>query len=284
VGASPARIALADGSVWIVNGEENTVSRIDAERRVVVRTIPVPGPAGGIAADKSGAWVVYARTSSHSDLAGAGAAFIDTRFNNVTRTVVLNRLYEGDDVALGTGSVWTADSGFVTRVDPSTGRIRAVIPVGISISGDAVGEGAVWAIGGLGIVRIDPRTNEIVATIPVAQNVTGGGPSPTALAVGDGAVWVANRFVARSGFFSSGKRGTVSRIDTKTNAVVATIPVGHEPFGIGAGDGAVWVANRTDFTVSRIDPRTNRVVATIRIGNRPQGIVAGAGAVWVSVG
>jgi YVTN family beta-propeller protein len=42
------------------------------------------------------------------------------------------------------------------------------------------------------------------------------------------------------------------------------------------------VTNRTDFTVSRIDPRTNRVVATIKIGNRPQGIAAGHGAVWVS--
>ena len=74
------------------------------------------------------------------------------------------------------------------------------------------------------------------------------------------------------------------RLLLDTNAVIATIPVGHEPFGIAAGDGAVWVANRTDFTVSRIDPRTNRVVATIRIGNRPQGIAAGQGAVWVAVG
>src|SRR5207248_3316264 len=34
------------------------------------------------------------------------------------------------------------------------------------------------------------------------------------------------------------------------------------------GEGAVWVPNTGDGTVSRIDPRSNRVVATLRIGNQ----------------
>jgi virginiamycin B lyase len=80
------------------------------------------------------------------------------------------------------------------------------------------------------------------------------------------------------------RRGIVSRIDPATDSIVATIPVGLDPFGIAVREGDVWVANRTSFTVSRIDPRTNGVVATIQIGNRPQGIAAGNGAVWVSVG
>jgi YVTN family beta-propeller protein len=78
-------------------------------------------------------------------------------------------------------------------------------------------------------------------------------------------------------------RGIVSRIDPSTNAVVATIPVGADPFGIAAGEGSVWVANRRGFTISRIDPDTNRVVASIPVGNRPQGVVAGGGTIWVSV-
>jgi YVTN family beta-propeller protein len=284
--AVPTGLALAAGSVWVINSEDETVSRIDAKKRLVLRTVPLPGPSStGIGADENGAWVVYVRSGSRSDVAGAGAAFIDARFNNVTSTVVLNRIYAGGDaLALGAGSVWAADVGFVTRIDPATGKIIALIHVdSTGDSGVAVGDGAVWAIGFPGVARIDPATNTIVATIPVAQNLSGGGPSPTALALGDGALWVANRFAPARGASPSGKRGTVSRIGTKTNAVVATIPVGHEPFAIAAGDGAVWVANRTDFTVSRIDPRTNRVVATIRIGNRPQGIAAGNGAVWVAV-
>jgi YVTN family beta-propeller protein len=286
VGASPTRLALADGFVWVLNSADRTVSRIDTASSIVLRTIPLPGPADAIAADEHGAWVVYVRSGSALGTGSAGAAFVDARFNDVTQTVVLNRLFEGGDaIAIGEGSVWAADRGFVTRIDPTTGKVLAVVPAGSTgYSGVAVGDGAVWAIGFPGVVRIDPAPNTVVTSIPVGQNASGGGPSPTAITLGDGAVWVANRFVPPQGVSPSSKRGTVTRIDPATNAVVATIPVGHDPFGIAFGAGAIWVANRTDFTVSRIDPRSNRVTGTIRIGNRPQGIAAGNGAVWVSVG
>jgi streptogramin lyase len=97
----------------------------------------------------------------------AGAALIDPRFDNVTRGVALNRVFEGSDtIALGGGSAWAADPGFVTRLDATTGRILTVIPVGYShVDAVVVDDGAVWAIGGLGIVRIDPardpRTNRV---------------------------------------------------------------------------------------------------------------------------
>ena len=67
----------------------------------------------------------------------------------------------------------------------------------------AVGARAVWTVNGLGVVRIDPATN-IPLTITI--NGTDRGASPTALAVSDRAVWVANRFIV-SGVFASGKRG-----------------------------------------------------------------------------
>ncbi|HSS74485.1 MAG TPA: BTAD domain-containing putative transcriptional regulator [Gaiellaceae bacterium] len=286
VGANPTRLGLSGESLWTLNGSDATVSRIDTRRRTVVRTIPVPGPPLGVAADGTGAWVVYVGSGSNSDFRAARAAFVDGRFNDVKRTVLLNRVSEGSDsAAIGLGSVWVADPGFVTRLDPS-GRVRALIPVPYTLdTAIAVGAGAVWATVGSGIVRIDPARNAITAAIPVAQ-ATSGGPSPTAIAATDDAVWVANRFVgSREGKFGvSGKRGTVSRIDPVTNAVAATITVGHEPFSIAAGQDAVWVANRTDFTVSHIDAHTNHVTKTIRIGNRPQGIAVGDGGVWVSVG
>jgi YVTN family beta-propeller protein len=290
VGATPTRIALAGGSVWVINYGDNTVSRIDADKRVVLRTVALPGPPSGVAADDHGAWVVHLRGSRGTQSGAAGAAFVDARFNDVTRTVVLNQFFDGTNaVAVGAGAVWTDDPGFVTRIDPATGKIVALIPVAQALDkGVSIGEGSVWAIGGFGIVRIDPATNTVLATIPVAQGIAGRCPTPSAVAVGEHAVWVANEFQTFSPIGLSNKpapkRGTVSRIDPETNAVVVTIPVGHDPFAIAVADGAVWVANRTDFTISRIDPQTNRVVATIPIGNRPEGLAAGDGAVWVSVG
>jgi len=57
------------------------------------------------------------------------------------------------------------------------------------------------------------------------------GDAPTAVAVGAGAVWVANA-----------GDGTVSRIDPAKREVVETIHLGNAPSGIAVGGGAVWVS------------------------------------------
>jgi YVTN family beta-propeller protein len=97
------------------------------------------------------------------------------------------------------------------------------------------------------------------------------GSSPSAVAAGDEAVWVANY-----------NEGTVSRIDPATRAVVQTIQVGTTPSGIAVGAGAVWVTNNYSQSVSRIDPAVNRVVQTIPVGNAPVGVAVGYGSVWVA--
>ena len=59
-----------------------------------------------------------------------------------------------------------------------------------------------------------------------------------------GSVWVVN----------SGS-STVTRIDPATNRVAGSpIPVGRNPIGITATEGAVWVTNFADDTVSAIKP------------------------------
>ena len=104
--------------------------------------------------------------------------------------------------------------------------------------------------------------NPNVATIPVEA-------FPANIAVGEGAVWVANK-----------RHGSVSRIDPGTRKVI-TIKVGQTPSGVAVGEGAVWAANNGDDTVSRIDPATNRVKATIPVEALPAGVAVGEGAVWV---
>jgi len=289
VGSAPTRLALAGNSLWVVNTADSTVTHIDAKKRVVIRTIPMPDTSNhpsGIAADEKAAWVVYLRSPDTSGVGAgsAGAALVDPRFNYVSHTVALNQRFEETDaIAVGLGSVWVADPAFITRLDPS-GRFRKLISIDYTPQSSVdVGYGAVWAVTGRGVVRIDSATNEIAARIPSSQTGTASGLSSTAVAVGEAAVWVANTFVPGSVFKTSTKRGSVSRINPQTNVVVTTIPVGHEPFAIAAGYGAVWVTNRTDGTIMRIDPRTNKVVKTINVGGTPEGIAVGPDTVWVSV-
>jgi len=70
--------------------------------------------------------------------------------------------------------------------------------------------------------------------------------------------------------------GTVSVIDTATNTVVATVPVGASPQSVAvAPDGAfAYVANfgSSPGTVSVINTTTNSVAATIQVGNAPDGV------------
>ena len=63
-------------------------------------------------------------------------------------------------------------------------------------------------------------------------------------------------------------------IDTTTNSVVRSIPVGGRPFGVGVtpDSSKVYVAkNSAEFanSVSVIDTTTSAVVATIPVGNNP---------------
>ena len=73
-------------------------------------------------------------------------------------------------------------------------------------------------------VRLNPRTLK-----PVARVKVGVGPSNPAFA-SDGSVFVPNHL-----------DGTVSRIDQRTNKVIATYKVGAKPFPAAAGFGDVWV-------------------------------------------
>ncbi|HYB28103.1 MAG TPA: BTAD domain-containing putative transcriptional regulator [Solirubrobacteraceae bacterium] len=147
-------------------------------------------------------------------------------------------------VAVGALIVALVVAGVV--VASSGGRARpSVIP------GDAVG--AISLSGGA-----------IRAVVPL-------GASPSVLAAGDGAVWVADY-----------NQGTVSRVDPSTGAVAQTIQAGTTPSGIAVGAGAVWVTNNYGQSVARIDPTVNRVVETIPVGNAPVGVAVGYGSVWVA--
>src|SRR5215831_313246 len=67
---------------------------------------------------------------------------------------------------------------------------------------------------------------------------------------------------------------TVSVIATATNTVVATVPVGTNPFGVAiTPDGThAYVTNGSSDTVSVIATATNTVVATVSVGSLPVGV------------
>jgi YVTN family beta-propeller protein len=91
----------------------------------------------------------------------------------------------------------------------------------------------------------------------------------------DDHVWVSNY-----------PKNTVTRIDPKTNKIVATIAVGKGPCsGLAAGFESLWVPNCGDPSVSRVDLKSGNVTATLplTIGDSEGGLAAGAGSVWMMI-
>ena len=85
----------------------------------------------------------------------------------------------------------------------------------------------------------------------------------------------------------TGALDTIEQIDPKTNAVIATIPLGRigETSGwhyrMATGEGAIWVL--APASVWKIDSTTKRFVGSVPLEHSGEdgSILSGAGAVWV---
>ncbi|MBF6478228.1 protein kinase domain-containing protein [Nocardia cyriacigeorgica] len=97
----------------------------------------------------------------------------------------------------------------------------------------------------------------------------------SAIEVPAGAHDIALDPAGRKAYVRGNLGGPVSVIDTGTNTVVATIPVGPETGGVAVdpGRGTLYVTDRGERTVTLIDTGTHRDVATIPVGYDPQSVI-----------
>jgi YVTN family beta-propeller protein len=291
--------ALGQGSGSSANVAPNSLAVIDAHSNRVVGAVPVGVLPAAVASGAGSVWV--------ANISDSTVSRVDPASESLERNISVPSTPTG--LTVGYGSVWVVNgvAGTLSRLDPGSDRIVQTTSITrVSAGGSvATGAGFVWVVySNSTVARVDPSTGSVsgkgfAGASPTAIAFGGGaawianaadndvsrflpttvssfgtqsvGSSPSAVAVGDGAVWVADH-----------GDDTVTRIDLASRAEV-TIPVGKGPDGIAVGDGAVWVANGDDGTITKIDPVSRRVVKTIRVGNRPAGLTTSAGRVWVSV-
>lgn len=278
----------------------NAVGVIDPETNSVVGDIPVGLRPGPLDFGAGALWV--------ANLDDESVSRVDPATRKVVRTIAVGEALS--DLDAGSGAVWalsTSPAVRVRQIDPRFDTVAKTIGVESLPGGSggvALGRDALWVAPALGLLtRIEPATTKVVEALDARS-------SPTSIAVGGEAVWIADasaNTVTRvdetnvvtpipvgrgpSGiavaegavWVTASLDDAVVRIDPERAAVTTTIRVGRAPAGIAVGEGAVWVANSRDGTVSRIDPDTNEVVDTIEVGGSPRDIVVGGGKVWVSV-
>ena len=270
VGRFPTKVASGYGFVWVVNQEDETLTRVGIRsgRTELVGGLRVKEPIGLTTAGGRGLWV-----GSFDD---SEVVLLDPATLEVLERVRLPGA-TAPFIAAGAGSLWVTHPPFhfsgdrpsaISRVSLLIDKIerRFRSPAGVVPGSVAFGEGAAWVanVGDGTVWRIDADTNRI-KRIRV-------GNQPTDVTVGFRSVWVPCL-----------GSGAVWRIDAATGKVVRVIHAGQESLAIATGAGAVWITNQAAGTISRVDPRTNRVVKTIRLGFNPHGITVAGGAVWVAV-
>ena len=269
----PSNLAVGEGAVWMLNTEDETVTRVDPETGKVAGTLEPPDRPTDIAAGGGALWI------------GTGAGFdanwthrvsrVDPETGEVTRTVKLPDSSDGSGgtisegfpmIAYGDGAVWAINpDATISRIDPATGRIAAKVPAPESGARMlAAGDAGVWVLGENALTPIDTRTNRLGEPIEVGAN------SLTGIAVGGGSVWAGS------------EEGLLWRVEPGPRPLTRTIDVGAGVRYLAYGAGSVWAANWNDGTVSRIDPATNAVTAEIPVG-ATQALAASSDSAWVSV-
>jgi YVTN family beta-propeller protein len=272
VGGTPTSIAAGEGAIWVLNADDQTVSRVDPAS-ATARSFGTGATPVDLAVGEGGVWIANGKRLGGQFVGPSTTSIsrLDPATNGVRATVALrrprgaaNNTHE-DRLAVGRGAVWAVQPDYsVARIDPRTTEIVSRTHSLAAADVVAAGPDGVWAGDtGTTIRRIDKPGP------PIRLGAT----SLAGMAVGAGAVWVTAPY-----------DGTLWRVDPEPRLVERTIAVGAGAAGVTVGAGSVWVANPLRGTVSRVDPATNRVTRVIALGGTPRRLVVADGRVWVTVG
>jgi len=160
-------------------------------------------------------------------------------------------------------AVWSTNEGRVEKLTHDSSSAVAVVKVPAPCGAMTVAFGSLWVASchDSSVYRINLQSLMVSAKIRTGLADPEGELS---LAAGAGSIWVL-----------TDAKGVLSRIDPKTDRIIARIRVAPHSYAAAFAFDAVWITNtgssnqQAAGSVQRIDPATNRVRATIPVGPRP---------------
>jgi YVTN family beta-propeller protein len=205
-----------------------------------------------------------------------GITVIDTTTDTVTDTISVAAV----DIAVnpaGTRVYASTGTGALSVIDTASDTVLSSVPAiadaAIAISPDGA---HLYALDNDVLNILDTATNTVTASIAI--------PRSAAIAVtrSGAAVYLTGESLDENG----NPHGIVTVIDTTTDAITATIPIGQTPQGIAISPtgSLAYAANFDDNDVSVIDTATNTVTGTIHTGMSPSNIAFNAAGTvaWVA--
>jgi streptogramin lyase len=209
-----ALAATGDG-VWVANGFDGTVLRVDGAGRAGRPIRPERSSSGRLPLASVGEvlWL-GSQDGAVAELGPTG------RTIEVVRGVGLP-----GTVAATASAVWVgrAAEDAVVRVDPRSRRVRGTIQLGGRPDVVAAGDGAVWALteDADTLWRIDPRRDAVTGSVALPAQ-------PTALALTGDGIWVGTA------------DGILTEVDPASNAVERTRVLGRPIGALAAAGGSLW--------------------------------------------
>ncbi|HXV58710.1 MAG TPA: BTAD domain-containing putative transcriptional regulator [Gaiellaceae bacterium] len=267
VGTSPVLLREGDGSVWVADRDDLTLTQIDLESRRVVKTIGVGFRPGDLAASDGAVWALDA---DRGVLARLGRGAVWDRFEHPD-------FAGAERIALADGSVWLTGGGRLLHVDAATGRVVHRADVRVPVDGVAVTGSGVWAVSGPAstLLELDPSSAAIRDRIPLAAGHDPRLRHRVAVAFDGELLWILNGSTRVLTAFDPARRSVASTF---------TLPPGEGPFRLAAGDGAAWVADESVGTVTRVDADDETVSSLAVASNAtPTDVAVAGGLLWIAL-
>jgi YVTN family beta-propeller protein len=267
----PMDVALnTDGTrLYVSSANDDTVKVIDTATETVIATVTAGDTPWGIALSPDDTRLYVVNNRGHS------VTVIDTSTNTAIATIPVQhasdltvnpdgtRVYVSSGIQNGTSTVTVIDTA--TNEVVGTFEVRGGLGRAVAFSPDGSRAYAASRVDDVGVVLtvIDTDTNTTVATIALGGLGAPSTAAATAAAVSpDGSVV----YVALE--------DSVAVIDTGSNTVIDTIPVGYFPGDVNfSPDGTRAyithygdINDLSDDTMSIVDTATNTVVASIPVG------------------
>ena len=238
-----------------------------------VTALAVVTPAVAVASTATFAYV--------TNYSSGNVSVINTASNTVAATVAVGG--NPDGVALTPNGefayVTSENSGYDNRdnvsvINTATNTVAATVAVGFNPVDVAITPNGEFAYVtneySDNVSVINTATNTVAATVAVGAPAGSPRAYPTAVAItpNGGFAYVVN------GGDSSSVKGSVSVINTASNTVAATVPVGSLPGGVAiTPDGQfAYVTDYGSGSVSVIDTASNAVATTVAVGSYPDGV------------
>jgi YVTN family beta-propeller protein len=262
-GAGALAYDSGKGEIFVADSNLNTVTILSDLTYAVLATVHVGSSPDALVYDSAKGEVFVANALSNN------VSIISDMTNSVVASVPVGGFSRAEAYDFATGEVFVANSATanVSVVSDANNTVVATIavdPLPVSLAYDR-GKGEVvvahnnsgaGAIGNLSV--ISDATNAVTRVVNLST------PGDVVYDPVQGEIFVANA-----------GSGAMTILNDTSNQVVASVPVGNQPYGVAydPARGEVLATNYGSANVSAISDVTNQVVATIRVGAQPAGMV-----------